>query len=120
MSNEIEIISDYWNKVDSIPDFIDNKKWSHKKCFDLARDIFNHMSILFESTILKDSKIILVYKYTVDITTNMLDIEPQIGLSYYFYIKEILEDYLIRCEENELYETCSNIRNLLEYYCSEL
>jgi hypothetical protein len=116
MEIQKELIMNFLTDSNSIPDFICGRKFTHKKCFDMATDMFVSLRELFEPSILPDKTIKKVYGDTLGFINDMFDVEPTIGMEYFIMVTDIMTFYRDVAVDNELYETAENLTKFLEHY----
>ena len=116
MEIQRELIMNFLTDSNSIPNFINGRQFTHKKCFDMASDMFVSLRELFEPTILSDKTIKKVYGEILGFINDMFDIEPTIGMEYFIMISDIITFYRDIAVDNELYETAENLTKFIEHY----
>ena len=116
MAIQKELIMNFLSDSNNIPDFISGRKFTHKKCFDMAVDMFVSLRELFEPTILPEKIIKKVYGETLGFINDMFDVEPPIGMEYFIMVTDIITFYRDIAVDNELYETAENLTKFIEHY----
>lgn len=116
MAIQRELIINFLTDSNSIPDFISGRKFTHKKCFDMASAMFVSLRELFEPSILPDKTIKKVYGETLGFINDMFDVEPAIGMEYFIMVTDIITFYRDIAVDNELYETAENLTKFIEHY----
>jgi hypothetical protein len=116
MGIQRELIMNFLTDSNSIPNFINGRQFTHKKCFDMASDMFVSLRELFEPTILSDKTIKKVYGEILGFINDMFDIEPTIGMEYFIMVSDIITFYRDIAVDNELYETAENLTKFIEHY----
>jgi hypothetical protein len=116
MEIQKELIINFLTDSNVIPDFISNRKFTHKKCFDMSVDMFVSLRGLFEPTILSEKIIKKIYGEVLGFINDMFDVEPTIGMEYFIMVKDIIIFYKDIAVENELYETAENLTKFIEHY----
>jgi hypothetical protein len=116
MEIQKELIMNFLTDSNSIPDFISGRKFTHKKCFDMASSMFISLRELFQPTILCDKTIKKIYGETLGFINDMFDVEPTIGMEYFIMVSDITEFYRNVAVDNELYETAENLTKFIEQY----
>jgi hypothetical protein len=116
MEIQKELIINFLTDSNAIPDFISARKFTHKKCFDMASDMFVVLRELLEPSILPDKTIKKVYGDVLGFINDMFDVEPAIGMEYFIMVKDIIIFYKDIAVENELYETAENLMKFIEHY----
>jgi hypothetical protein len=76
----------------------------------------NEFSILLDIRIIRAIAINKIYNRIMSIIIEMLDIDTECALNYYYHLKKMSDYYEIRCVELELYETATNIKNFIKEY----
>jgi len=111
----IDHLKDYV-KMDAymLPSFINNQIITDKSCNEISICIFGQLYKLMSDVILTKKK----NKYIVDLVNDYLNemslIDPSLSILYYEYYRDMLVGYLKYAIQNELWETCTNIRVFYE------
>lgn len=113
-TDEKNILSEFWKDIEMIPIFIDTFDIKHNICRNKSKSIFNSICILFEPKIYCLQRIQDLHLETINIISDIMDIDAKIGVLYWQYITDIFEYYLDRCIDIESYEAAENIRRFLE------
>ena len=116
MAIQKELIMNFLSDSNNIPDFISGRKFTHKKCFDMALDMFVSLRELFEPSVLPDKTIKKVYGEVLGFINDMFDVEPTIGMEYFIMVTDIITFYRDIAVDNELYETAENLTKFIEHY----
>jgi hypothetical protein len=110
------IIHNYWQDVSLIPVFINNSNPIHIKMKEIVREMFGKICILLEPKVLTTRVITRLQNVYNDYIIDMMEIDLDLTLLYYEYIREMLDCYKGDCLDGELYESAQNIENFLTYY----
>jgi hypothetical protein len=116
MEIQRELIMNFLTDSNNIPDFISARKFTHKKCFYMAVDMFVSLRELLEPTILCEKTIKKIYNDTLGFINDMFDVEPSIGMEYFIMVSDIITFYRNIAVDNELYETAENLTKFIEHY----
>lgn len=107
------IIENYWEDTDCLPNFIDNTNINHNRCRIIANKIFFDLSILIDFPVLSLYKIVTIFNQFVDDLDQMAQIDGDISYAYYKHTISILQYYMPDCINHELYEGAENIKKFL-------
>lgn len=111
-----EMMVNFLSDVNSIPDFINCKKFTHKRCFDISTELFISLRRLIESQVITDSELKKITSNIFNYINDMFDVEPLIGLEYFVYIGDLTKFYMNQCVQFELYESADNLNKFLDLY----
>lgn len=116
METQKELIINFLSDTNLIPDFINSRKYTGKKCFDVASNMFMSLRNLFEPKVLEVKEISKIYNETLGFINDIFDLDPVVGMEYFTMIKDMLIFYNNECISFELYETAENLTKFLNLY----
>lgn len=116
METQKELIINFLSDTNMIPDFINSRKYTCKKCYDLSTDMFICLRNLFEPKVLEPKEISKIYNETLSYVNDIFDIDPVVGMEYFIMVKDMLVFYINECISFELYETAENLTKFLNLY----
>ncbi len=108
------IVNRFNDDFQAIPTFINNINHNHIQCKDISYDILNILDILFIHKSMEIRRIEILMIEINKLFDEMAEIDSEVSIMYFLHIKELLKFYLDELEENEDYEFCSNIKNILD------
>lgn len=111
-----EIIMNFLSDTNMIPDFINSRKFTGKKCFDIAHNMFMCLRNLFEPKVLEPKEISKIYNDTLGHINDIFDLDSVVGMEYFIMVKDMLVFYNSECISFELYETAENLTKFLNLY----
>lgn len=127
MENELidrhkEFVREYYINSNIIPDFINTRKFTHKKCYEIFSEVLTIMKDLLHNNIIKQKKVEDIYKDVIELLSEIMEIEPELGNNYYNFIIKITNYYIEESTKLELYEISHNLKrfnDLLELNTEE-
>ena len=97
-----------------LPSFINNERIVDRELYDAARFIFVDLDKLMSDEVHKASKIKQLSGKIDNILGDMALIDSTIALNYYMHFEDLLFSYFNFCFDNEIWESCHNIREFYE------
>ena len=116
MEIQKELIMNFLSDANVIPDFISNRKFTHKKCYEISYYIFKELKILLSPEVLKEKDVKKIYSDVLGFINEIFDVDPSIGMEYFIMISEITEFYRIQAVNSELYEVAENLKKFIDLY----
>jgi hypothetical protein len=116
METQRELIMNFLSDTNMIPDFINSRKYTGKKCFDISHNMFMCLRDLLEPKVLEQKEVSKIYNKTLGFINDIFDLEPIVGNEYFIMIKDMLEFYKNECISLELYETAENLTRFINLY----
>ena len=116
MEIQRELIMNFLSDTNMIPDFINSRKFTGKKCFDIAHNMFMCLRDLLEPKVLEQKEVSKIYNKTLGFINDIFDLEPIVGNEYFIMIKDMLDFYKSECISFELYETAENLTRFINLY----
>ena len=119
LSKEDEAILHFRNElkkdIEMIPVFVDLTLSSNSKAIDIYRRCYIYLSKLFIKPVMLQGSIVFIVDSVND---RMCEISELCGVEmsilFYEHILDMLEYYLIKFTEEELFETCTNIQKAIK------
>ena len=79
METQRELIMNFLSDTNMIPDFINSRKFTGKKCFDIAHNMFMCLRDLLEPKVLEQKEVSKIYNKTLGFINDIFDLEPIFG-----------------------------------------
>lgn len=111
--NILDLKGELKSDLNMIPVFIDESNGS-TECHNIFKETNKFLSKLISEKIISDSNIKYLVSQVNDIFNEMVEYNKDIGFLYYSYMIEILEYFLNKSEEYELYEASANFKRFIE------
>lgn len=108
------IVNRFNDEFQAIPVFLNNINVLHNQCRDISLDILNLLDILFYHKSIPITRIEIMMIEINKLFNEMAEIDSEVSILYFLHIKELLQYYQEVLEDEEDYELCLNIKNILD------
>lgn len=117
-----DIRSDFRNRMNNIPYFIDSKKPTHKLIWTILFNINDIYYSLIREVVLNDNQIeIIIEKYNILIDDlYKIEISNDLSFELILYEDNIIKYLTKECLDNEEYETLANISKFTKQITTNL
>lgn len=109
-----ELVYNFISDTKIIPDFINGRQFTHKRCWDISQYLYESMENLYQLKILSDIEVKKIYYSVMSCINDMLDIDPKVGLEFFRFIFDMSEFYRDQASDNEIYEVAENLTKFIE------
>jgi hypothetical protein len=109
-----ELVYNFISDTKVIPDFINGRQFTHKRCWDISQHLYENVEELYKLKILNDIEVKRIYYNVMSCVNDMLDIDPKIGLEYYRFVFDMSQFYRDQASDNEIYEVAENLTKFIE------